>query len=178
MGLISVSQCSQLLFKDKMLTVHTRGEGIAGCCEGCWTGSGFLRYLGATFSHPSLPRTVLHIPKKHFVAGQQLCKLENPSESTIFTLLGRLGSQWGTEQLCGCRALWMPAARSWGVGLPAVQLTAIPAASRAWAVVGPMAANLTWLIKSPESFWMCWRQNLTPDGLKNTMLAGIPCWEK
>lgn len=32
-GMISVSQCSQLLFKDKMLTVHTRGKGIAGCFE-------------------------------------------------------------------------------------------------------------------------------------------------
>lgn len=32
-------------------------------------------------------------------------------------------------------------ARSWGVGLSAVQLTGIPAASMASAVVGPMAAN-------------------------------------
>lgn len=66
---------------------------------------------------------------------------ENSSWSSTLALLGRLGSQWGTEQLCGCRAVWMAAARSWGVGLPAVQLTAIPAPCSASAVLGPMAAN-------------------------------------
>lgn len=39
MGLISVAQCSQLLFKDKIFTVHTGGKGRAGC----WTDSRILK---------------------------------------------------------------------------------------------------------------------------------------
>lgn len=84
---------------------------------------------------------MLHNPKSHALAGQQVCRLEKPSWRTTLTLLGRLGSHWGPEQGCGCRAVWMAAARSWAVGLPAVQLTATPAPRRASAVLGPMAAN-------------------------------------
>lgn len=72
MGLISVSQCSQLFFNDKIFTVHTGGKGIAGCFKDAGQIPD-LRYLGATFSHPFLTRTVLHNPiKKHFLAGKLL----------------------------------------------------------------------------------------------------------
>lgn len=46
-----------------------------------------------------------------------------------------------TQLAWGWSAVLMPAARACGVGLSAVQLTGRPCAARAWAVVGPMAAN-------------------------------------
>lgn len=71
MGLIAVSQCSQLIFKDKIFTVHTGGKGIAGCFKDAGQIPD-LRYLGATFSHPFLTRTVLHNPNKTFLVEKLL----------------------------------------------------------------------------------------------------------
>lgn len=45
--------------------MHTGGKGRAGCFKDAGQIPDFLRYLSATFSHPSLTRTVLHNPKTH-----------------------------------------------------------------------------------------------------------------
>lgn len=140
----SLSQSVSWECPGKIFTLHTQKKGASGHAgQILHSLDAYMPAAHTSSCHKSAvySQAILHCRTTGLQNEKAFCR-------EPLSLNHVLCSHSDKMQFCGRSAFWMPAVRSWGVGLSAVQLTGIPAASMASAVVGPIAANCNDIVYS------------------------------